>query len=165
MNAHLVLLMALVCLPSLSSPAIFEISLIQPKLREVKIYLWKPNDKSGTKLGLWPVTRTVSADAPLRPTLEALFAGATKAETKRGFSGSTFGMKLIDVTLKNQTALVSFSQPKDQTNYGSLGPMIFAEAIEKTAKQFSTVKKVEICAVGETLIDSDLSEPFPRCPN
>jgi len=58
---------------------------------------------------------------------------------------------------------VRFSQPKDQTNYGSQGPIIFAAAIERTARQFPTVKKVEICAVGPTMIDSELEKPFPKC--
>ena len=42
--------------------------------------------------------------------------------------------------------------------------MIFAQSIEKTARQFSTVKKVNICAVGDTLIDSQLEKPFAKCP-
>ena len=85
--------------------------------------------------------RQVNAAAPLRPTLEALFAGATEDEVKNEFSSSTFGMKFVGVVLKNGTALVKFSQPPNETNYGSLGPFIFAEAIERTAKQFPTVKK------------------------
>jgi spore germination protein GerM len=105
----------------------------------------------------------VVAAAPLRPALEALFTGPTKEEEAKGLSSSTFGMRFEGVTLTNGVALVKFSQPANETNYGSLGPAIFAEAIEKTARQFPTVKKVEICAVGETLIDSQLEKPFPKC--
>ena len=72
-------------------------------------------------------------------------------------------MKFEGVVLKNGTAIVKFSQPPNETNYGSLGPMIFAEAIEKTAKQFPTVKLVKNCAIGETAIDSELDRPFLRC--
>jgi hypothetical protein len=59
---------------------------------------------------------------------------------------------------------VRFSQPPEETNYGSAGAGIFAAAIEQTAKQFPTVRRVKICAVGDTLIDSELMNPFPRCP-
>ena len=37
------------------------------------------------------------------------------------------------------------------------------QAIQMTARQFPTVKRVEICAVGETPIDAQLEKPFPRC--
>lgn len=135
------------------------------KFRDVKIYLWKVNDEEeGKNFVLSPVVRRVEAAAPLRPTLEALFAGATEEEARKEFGDSTFGMKFVGVVLRNGTALVKFSQPPNETNYGSLGPMIFADAIERTAKQFPAVKRVEICAIGETLIDAQLTEQFPRCP-
>ena len=72
-------------------------------------------------------------------------------------------MRLEGVTLKNGLALIKFSQPAEATNYGSQGPFIFAKAIQRTVRQFPTVKRVEICAIGETLIDSQLERPFPRC--
>lgn len=80
------------------------------------------------------------------------------------FRLATFGMKIVGVTLQNGFALVKSSQPRNQTNYGSQGPMIFAQAIEKTVRRFPTVKKVQVCAAGDTLIDSQLEKPFPRCP-
>lgn len=132
-------------------------------MREVKIYLWEANSKR-PDFGLLPVMRRADANAPLRPTLEFLFEGPTDEEQAKGLSSSTFGMKFAGVTFRNGTALIKFSQPKTATNYGSLGPLIFAEAIEKTARQFPTVKKVEICALGETMIDSQLEKPFPKCP-
>ena len=133
-----------------------------PLAREVKIFLWDVNSNT-SGLGLVPVKRRVAGAAVLRLTLESLFAGATTEEEAKGLNSSTFGMKFEGVTLTNGIARVKFSQPLNQTNYGSQGPMILAEAIEKTARQFPAVKKVEICAVGETLIDSQLEKPFPRC--
>jgi len=97
------------------------------KTRDVKIYLWNANGKED--ISLQAVGRQVNRIAPLRPTLEALFSGATKAEADQGFSSSTFGMKLVGVTLQNGLATIQFSQPPNQTNYGSLGPMIFSQAI------------------------------------
>ena len=133
------------------------------KTRDVKIYLWEANSNQ-PDIALMAVVRQVDRRAPLRPTLEALFAGATKAEEGAGLSSSTFGMKFVGVTLQNGFVIVKFSQPPNQTNYGSLGPMIFAQAVERTVRQFPTVKKVQVCAVGDTLIDSQLEKPFPRCP-
>lgn len=134
----------------------------EKKTRDVKIYLWEANSNQ-PDIALTAVMRQVDRRAPLRLTLEALFAGATKDEEGKGLSSSTFGMKFVGVTLQNGFALVKFSQPPNQTNYGSQGPMIFAQAIEKTARQFPTVKRVQVCAVGDTLIDSQLEKPFPRC--
>ncbi len=136
----------------------------EPKVRKVKIYLWRPNDegKDGNFV-LGTVEREVIANAPLRPTLEELFNWKDEGEENKGFSSATFGMKLENIVLKNGAVTVKFSQPPDQTNYGSLGPFIFLESIEKTAKQFPTVKKVLVCAIGETFIDSQLDKQFPRC--
>lgn len=137
---------------------------VEPKLRDVEIYLWRVNDDDGAKpFVLKPVLRSVEANAPLRPTLEALFKGTFESEVTDGFDSSTFGMKFEGVVLKNGVATVKFSQPPKETNYGSMGPFIFLDAIERTAKQFPAVKKVEVCAIGETMIDSELEKQFPRC--
>ena len=88
---------------------------------------------------------------------------AMREEQDRGLSLPTFGMRLEGVTLRNGVALIKFSQPAGVTNYGSQGPFVFEKAIERTARQFPTVKRVEICAIGETLIYSQLEKPFPRC--
>lgn len=133
-------------------------------LKYVKLYLWRANDEKPNKnFVLGTVERQVESAAPLRPTLEELFRGTTSDEANKGFSSSTFGMSFEGVVLKNGVATVKFSQPKNETNYGTLGPFIFLDAIEKTAKQFPAVKKVEVCAVGDTLIDAQLDKQFPRC--
>lgn len=137
---------------------------LEAGFKRVKLYLWRVNDNQPNKnFVLGTVEREVEAAAPLRPTLEELFKGATKYEEEKGFGSSTFGMKFEGVVLKNGVATVKFSQPKNETNYGTLGSFIFLEAIEKTAKQFPTVKKVEICAIGETLFDAQMERQFPRC--
>lgn len=137
---------------------------LEAGLKRVKIYLWRANDNEGSNpFVLGTVEREVNSAAPLQPALQELFLGTTKDEEEKGFSSSTFGMKFEGVVLKNGVATVKFSQPKDQTNYGSMGPIIFLEAIEKTAKQFPSVKKVEVCAIGDTLIDAQLKKQFPRC--
>ena len=128
---------------------------------EVRIYWSSIPDK---KNDLPFVNRQVNAKNPLSEALEVLFAAKiTPEEENRGFWNVTSNMKFEGVRLKNGTALIRFSQPPDETNYGSLGAYYLAQAIEKTAKQFPTVKRVKICAVGETFIDGELDKPFPRC--
>lgn len=138
------------------------------KQLEVKIFLQRTvEDPSGTQSQeISPVKRMIDAKSPLRAALEHLFSpNVTTEELEKGYYTATFGMKFEGVTLSKGTATVRFSQPPEETNYGSTGPMIFAEAIEKTAKQFQSVKRVKICAVGETMIDSQLETPFPKCRN
>ncbi len=137
---------------------------LEAGFRKVKLYLWRFNDNDPNKnFVLGTVNREVNSAAPLLPTLEELFKEVTQDEETKGFGSPTFGMKFEGVVLKNGVAIVKFSQPKDETNYGTPGSFIFAEAIEKTAKQFPTVKKVEICAVGDTLFDDQQERKFPRC--
>jgi hypothetical protein len=133
-------------------------------LKKVKLYLWRVNDQFRSQnFVLSAVPRYVNPKAPLRPTLEALFKGVTEDEMEYGFDSVTFGMKFEGVVLKQGVATVKFSQPPNETNYGSLGPSIFEQAVKKTALQFPTVKKVKICAIGDTLFDAQLDKQFPRC--
>jgi hypothetical protein len=135
-------------------------------LKRVEIYLWRYNDVfKNQNFVLSPVPRYVEPKAPLKPTLEALFGKVKKEEEDYGFGSPVFGMKFEGVVLKKGTAVIKFSQPKNQTNYRTLGPFIFLDAIRKTAKQFPSVKRVEICAIGTTLIDSQLDKQFPGCSN
>ena len=143
--------------PNLTSPS------KPPKSRTTKIYLWDANSDK-PDIQLVAVTRRSIGDNVLELTMGWLFSTTlSKEEEDRGLSLPTFGMRLEGVTLKNGVALIKFSQPEGATNYGSQGPFIFAKAIEMTARQFPTVKKVEICAIGDTLIDSQLEKPFPKC--
>lgn len=143
--------------PNLTAPS------KSPTSRETKIYLWDANSNSAD-IELVPVARRSVGDNVLELTMGWLFSTTlSKEEEDRGLTLPTFGMRLEGVALKNGVALIKFSQPEGATNYGSLGPFIFSKAIERTARQFPTVKKVEICAVGDTLIDSQLDKPFPKC--
>lgn len=134
-----------------------------PKARTTKIFLWDANSDK-PDIQLVAVTRRSIGENVLELTMGWLFGTTlSREEEERGLVLPTFGMRLAGVTLKNGVALIKFSQPEGATNYGSQGPFIFSKAVEMTARQFPTVKKVEICAVGETLIDSQLEKPFPRC--
>src|SRR4051812_44733863 len=107
------------------------------KQQEVKIYLQRTIVKAdGSNFDKSTfVKRKVDHKSPLQNTLAMLFSPQiTTEEDKLNYWRSTFGMKFEGVVLKKGTATVKFSQPPDETNYGSMGPMIFAEAVEKTAK-------------------------------
>lgn len=143
--------------PNLTAPS------APPKSRTIKIYLWDANSDKAD-IALMAVTRRIGGDNVLKLTMDWLFSTTlSKEEEDRGLALPTFGMRLEGVTLKNGVALIKFSQPQGATNYGSQGPFIFAKAIEQTARQFPAVKRVEVCAVGETLIDSQLEKPFTKC--
>ena len=134
-----------------------------PTSRTIKIYLWDANNNQAD-IALVPVNRRIGGDNVLKLTMDWLFGTTlSREEEDRGLSLPTFGMRLEGVTLNHGVALIKFSQPAGATNYGSQGPFIFAKAIERTARQFPAVKRVEICAIGDTLIDSQLERPFPRC--
>lgn len=139
------------------------------KYKDVVIYLWRPNDSLPDKeFFIMAVGRTIkreNAFAPLRPTLELLFAGADENDIKSGFASTTFGLKFVGVVLKNGTATIKFSQMQSNRNFTALEAKVFLEAVEKTAKRFPTVKNVEICAVGETTINSHIAQKIPQCTN
>ena len=157
---------AAVSIVLVSSVAAFAQASEETSKREVKIFLQRTHVAAdgSTDDSSAPVKRMVDAKGPLSGSLAELFSEKISAdEEKAGFWSPTYGMKFEGVTLKNGIATVRFSQPPDKTNYGSSGPMIFGEAITKTASQFASVKRVRICAVGDTMIDSELERPFPRC--
>ena len=139
---------------------------VSAQQKEVKIYLQKdvdlPNNSVRTD---WVfVKRPGNPQSPLRSALEWLFEPKiTAEEEQQNIYGVTFGMKFEGVSLKNGTATVRFSETKN-SNYGTSGGGIFYDAIEKTVKQFPTVKRVKICVVGETNIDGEYeTKLFKRC--
>ena len=80
--------------------------------KQVSIFLPKDGDAPDPRShpsNLQPVMREVNAAAPLRPTIEALLAGPTRQETRRGFGGHDVrGMHIVKVAVKNGTAYASF---------------------------------------------------------
>lgn len=136
------------------------------KYSNLSIYLWRPNDTSpkGEEYFLMAVSREFPKTiSPLRVSLESLFAGATKYERETGWESAVFGMKFEGVVLKDGVATIKFSQPTEKKKMLSIAPKMFLEAVEKTAKQFATVKKVEICEVGGTTFAFDVTPQIPKC--
>ena len=144
----------------------------QQKTEQVKIYLMKSLDKkysqdpydSKNPYNLHPVTRQVPANAPLRSALESLTLGPTAPEEAVGLLSSTFGIKLLSVRIRNGTAYTRFTQPPGAAFPGDAAPFIFADAVERTAKQFSTVKKVSVCLDGVLNFGDESGERPKPCP-
>ena len=141
----------------------------EKKYKDVVVYLWRPNDAApGEKYFIMAVGRTIkreNAFAPLRPTLELLFAGADESEINSGFASTTFGLKFVGVILKDRTAIIKISEPQKNKKLKTSEAEIFLESVEKTAKRFPTVKNVEVCAVGQTTFDSEIARKIPKCAN
>ncbi|MBA2493868.1 MAG: GerMN domain-containing protein, partial [Acidobacteria bacterium] len=110
---------------------------------------WEVNNESGGD-ELKPFMRQVDAKSPLRPTIEALIAGPNAEEEKKGFSGVAYGsLKLASVKLKKGAVRIDFTREiRADYNPGDLQTLRFESAVIKTAKQFSSVKKVIVCVNG-----------------
>jgi spore germination protein GerM len=135
------------------------------KTREVNIYLYRSVEAEPTSiLQLLEVKRRVDARAPLRKAIRALLAGATPAEVKNGMFSFIYGIELESVRIKNNVARVDFKFD-DRTN-SWLDPTmeaLFNEAMERTATQFSGVKRVLVCVDG--IENFFLSKQFQKkCP-
>ncbi len=141
----------------------------EKKYKDVVVYLWRPNDVApGEKYFIMAVSRTIKREdafAPLRPTLELLFAGAEESEIKDGFASTTFGLQFVGVILRDGTATVKISEPQINKKLKISEAEIFLESVEKTARRFPNVKNVEICAVGNTTFDSEIARIIPKCAN
>lgn len=104
---------------------------------------------------VFPVSRTVAAAAPLRPTLEALLAGPSAAERALGyegwFSAATAGL-LRDVRVESGVARVDFDPqlrlviPNASTSCGSAG--LLAQ-LDETVTQFPTVDEARYSLGGD----------------
>lgn len=119
---------------------------------EVQVYFINPDlgDPCGEVFGR---PRTVSADAPLRPTLEALLEGPTPAEVAQGyggwFSADTAGM-LRSVSIEQRVAHVDFEDlreviPNASTACGSAGLMA---QLNRTVTQFTEVDDARYSILG-----------------
>jgi Sporulation and spore germination len=138
----------------------------QQKTMPAKIYFRKSGSSNDPKnpYNLDVATRQVPAHAPLRSALEALTAEPTAAEEAEGFMSSTFGIKLVSVRVRNGIAYTRFTMPPGAAFPGDGAPFLFIDAVEKTAKQFSTVKKVFVCLDGMLNFGDESGEPTKPCP-
>ena len=149
----LFVILALLVSPSTTNHAVAQDSSPQnvksdPRLKVIRVYFPVEPPTEGPELK--PLRRQVDARSPLRPAIEALIAGPTSAESKEGYVGVTYGdLKLASVKLKRGVARIDFTREiRSDYNPGDLQTLRFQEAVEKTAKQFPSVKKVIVCVNG-----------------
>lgn len=120
------------------------------KTVKVKIYLSDTFESENLleSLDMVEVEREVDAKSPLRSALEAQLAGATNEEenTLRLFSPVN-GISLISVQVKNKIAYAKFTRTTDGT-FSKTDALRFRKAVSLTARQFPSVKKIEICLDG-----------------
>lgn len=136
------------------------------KKSEVRIYLARDDGEydPNNHLNLFPVTRRVSAAAPLKPTLELLLAGPTAAEKKRGYVDISFGIKLVGVKIKGDRVRADFTMPPGAAFSGDISPAVFAEAVRLTIRQFPGVKTTIVCLDGEIPSIDESGSPPQTCP-
>ena len=118
----------------------------QEKLTTVKIYLLDTFEQETPlkKVNLMAVERQVKAASPLRGALEALLEGATDDETSQNLRSPIFGVELVSVGRVKNTVFAKFRNTEIKP-LDKFSALVFKQSVEKTARQFSGVKKVEIC--------------------
>lgn len=138
------------------------------KSREVTIYLLKEADYNEeydpeNPLGIFPVKRKVNADNPIFGTLKALVKGANRAEERRKYHSSTFGIQFLSVNLQKGKATAHFTMPETASFGGDNSVFIFKEAVRKTVMQFKVVKEVVVCLDGEANFEDVEGLPSIKC--
>ncbi|HEX5732762.1 MAG TPA: GerMN domain-containing protein [Blastocatellia bacterium] len=112
-------------------------------------------------LALVPVRRMVSATTPARGAIEALIAGPTDEEKAQGLRSPYAEDLLIkSLEINEGTARISLISKCAECGRwpGDLAPWRFGVAVERTLKQFPTVKRVVICLDGVENFDDNSGE-------
>ncbi|HEX8143306.1 MAG TPA: GerMN domain-containing protein [Pyrinomonadaceae bacterium] len=124
--------------------------------RQVRVYFPRDgNPHPRDPFNLQFVVRAVAAAAPARPALEALLAGPTAAEQQRRLRAlDARGLAIGTLLIKEGTARVDFVSSGGKRWAGDLSPAEFRRAVERTLKQFSTVRNVIVSVDGRTDFDS-----------
>lgn len=119
--------------------------------KQVKVYFYTETNPEYIDIG--PVKRMVSAISPARAAIEALLAGPTAEEIKKGFDSlaSADEFSIGSLKISNGTARVNFVASRTWAGWsGDLAPVRFKKAVELTLKQFPNVRRVIVSLNGET---------------
>lgn len=122
--------------------------------KQVKVYFYTETNPEYIDLG--PVKRMVSAISPARAALEALLAGPTPEEIRKGFDSlaSAGEFSIGSLKISNGTARVNFVASRTWAGWsGDLAPVRFKKAVELTLKQFPNVRRVIVSLNGDTKFD------------
>ena len=132
----------------------FDPNITETQGTHIKLYYYNPaldQGPGGTQCsakGLVAVERTIpKSSTPLKDSIELLIKGELSAAEKA--QGITTEFPLSGVTLKSATlasgvATLTFDDPQNKTGGGSCRVSVLRAQIEATAKQFPTVKSVNI---------------------
>jgi len=118
-------------------------------LKEVKVYFYHD---PGEYIDLAPVTRSVNANAPARPAIEALLKGPSAAERRRGFESlaSASDFRIGSLKISGGTVRINFVSTGRWAGWpGDLAPVRFKTAVELTLKQFPAVHRVIVSLNGD----------------
>ena len=133
---------------------------VHAQQQTMKLKLYFPNirlSKADCSVPVYPTTRTVpKTNAVAKAALEQLFAGPTSDEKAKGFysdfSEATKSL-LFSVNIKNKNAYVNLRDLTGTSNIGnfttSCGSSNFFGQVEKTLRQFPTVRKVFFAIEGD----------------
>ncbi|HEV2912580.1 MAG TPA: GerMN domain-containing protein [Pyrinomonadaceae bacterium] len=124
--------------------------------RQVRVYFPRDgNPHPRDPFNLQFVVRNVATSAPARPALMALLAGPTAVERRRRLRPlDADGLTIAALTINDGTARVDFVARGGKRWAGDLSPAEFRQAVERTLRQFSTVRRVVISVDGKTDFDS-----------
>lgn len=118
--------------------------------KQVKVYFYHEN---GEYIDLSPARRFVSAASPARAALDALLAGPTPEEKRKGFDAlaSASEFSIGSLRISGGTARVNFVASRTWAGWpGDLAPVRFEKAVELTLKQFPNVRRVVVSLNGDT---------------
>jgi hypothetical protein len=124
--------------------------------RQVRVYFPRDgNPHPRDPFNLQFVVRNVAASAPARPALESLLAGPTTTEKRRRLRAlDAEGLRVGSLVIGDGVARVDFVSRGGKRWAGDLSPAEFRHAVERTLKQFSTVRRVAVSVDGKTNFDS-----------
>jgi hypothetical protein len=106
---------------------------------------------------VFPVKRTVSAEAPARPSLEMLFMGPSESEKEAGyFTSIPEGVKINSLRIESGIAYVDLSEELEKGVGGSCRVTAIRFQITKTLKQFPSISSVVISINGRV---EDILQP------
>jgi Sporulation and spore germination len=130
----------------LTTAAASATSATQASTKTHVVSIYAPRGASNDCARVLPLKRTVATPTLLKGAMQALLAGPTKAERARGyggwFSAKTAG-HLRSVQIVHGVALIDFRTfARDIPNAStSCGSALLAAQLDRTARQFPTVKR------------------------
>lgn len=119
------------------------------RLRSSKLYFVRVNEEG--QISLQGIERPVYYDnSPLTETLGSLIKGLSTQEINQGLiSLIPEGTRILGVSIKNNTAILNFSEEFLFNSFGKEGYIAQLQQLIYTATEFSTVDRVQFLIAGE----------------